>query len=141
MSEVAKYYTPSIEEFHIGFELEAKVLLEENKCEWLPFTIKQPNYEWMNVHVNGDERTYSVPETVRVKYLDNEDIHNLGWEQGKLPYQFFDGVHMLIVLPHNGISITHIADEQCIFYGTIKNKSELKIIMKQLAVNNKCYEK
>jgi hypothetical protein len=28
-----KYYQPTIEEFHVGFECEAIVLIEENKCE------------------------------------------------------------------------------------------------------------
>jgi hypothetical protein len=66
-------------------------------------------------------------------YVSNIEI--LGWKQGKLPYQFFDGIHMLVFSDHHKIQINHLADDVCIFDGIIKNKSQLKILMQWLNIN------
>jgi len=60
------YYTPTIEEFHVGFEYEEYQFLERNwkivKCEFIkPDTIIDP--KWF-----------------RVKTLDQSDIESLGWK-------------------------------------------------------------
>ena len=71
----SKYYTPSIEEFYVGFEYE--VNYGENdwqkECLWAkPEVVTLP---YMNL------------ENIRVKYLDKEDIESLGFEQESI-YSF-----------------------------------------------------
>lgn len=151
-----KYYQPTIEEFHVGFECEAKVLIEENKCEWRPFIIKQPNYEWMNVHTDGEYKTYTVPECIRVKYLDREDIESCGWvnqyvckddeectlvegykmELNKLDeyVMYPDKEKWVIYFSHVYNEVSGNSEYGILFQGTIKNKSELKQLMQQLNI-------
>ena len=62
-----KYYTPSIEEFHVGFEYE----YVNSKTEgWTNTTF---------IRGRGFVEPYGDGE-VRVKKLDQEDIESLGWE-------------------------------------------------------------
>jgi len=117
-----KYYTPSIEEFHVGFEYES--------------TTSPTKEDWYKAVINNVDDLYDVfsYSNARVKHLDREDIESLGWAVGRLPWQYFDGIHNLVYLKNNKYSINHIADEVCLFYGTIKNKSELKVLLKQLGI-------
>jgi hypothetical protein len=120
------YYIPSLEELHIGFEYEqhgplsgwTKQVLD---IDLLGTIINEELEDWCDHHI-------------RVKYLDKEDIESFGFDQGKLPYQFFDGIHILIVCKHNRIKIEHIADQVCLFDGIIKNRSELKKLLYQLEI-------
>lgn len=125
------YYTPTIEEFHIGFEYEEYQFLERNwktvKCEFI-----KPN-------------TTIDSKWFRVKYLDQSDIESLGWEFEKehvgleqlsfsingpiyedILYMDFDSKYMRIAWLGEG-DITR-------FSGTIKNKSELIKLMQQLNI-------
>lgn len=97
-----KYYTPTIEEFHVGFEFE---LLE--------YTHEEPTGGWCwsifgNLLINPQGGMYSTnlfdviewikDEDVRVKYLDREDIESLGytlkeeldWRHPKGPAFYFN---------------------------------------------------
>ena len=78
METEIKYYTPSLEEWYIGFEYEQLVRFvggtsvpEEQHCE-----------EWEHKIAHkfdiADKFT-TWPWIVRVKYLDVEDIESLGW--------------------------------------------------------------
>ena len=72
----SKYYTPKIEEFHVGFEYEA--LFTDKK--------KEPNLRWVKMNEPFQfKRLYEwleLPEPgLRVKYLDKEDIESLGFKQ------------------------------------------------------------
>ena len=67
---MSEYYTPEIEEFHVGFE-----------CEY-----KEPDEEAFE----SDELTerdvaylLAYPDRARVKYLDKEDIESLGFTDYK----------------------------------------------------------
>jgi hypothetical protein len=137
MSEL--YYTPKIEDFHIGFEYE---YLEENG-EWVkvegPEEISEEEY---------DEQEYGL----RVKYLDREDIESLGWKHtGRSIDDWFkweepvrlESGHRIKFTMHYGYhdqKLTINGDESgtntCFFEGYIKNKSEFKKLMKQLTINN-----
>jgi hypothetical protein len=144
-----KYYKPTIDEFHVGFEYERcddgysyfkdiyPKAVDQNKLEaYLPY--------------------------FRVKYLDKEDIEELGWaydvnESGEespnlisehgyssafaidkqlteletcyLLYHFPDG--FLII---DSIFKCGSGRENMLFRGFIKNKSELKKLMNQLNI-------
>ena len=153
--EVNKYYTPEIEEFHVGFEYETKSHFSDNynwnewKCDYHIFNIN---------HIDGKTKL-SVPETIKVKYLDQEDIESLGWKPlisksiGKNHYTgtFEKTTRGEMLLEHdwlnNKITIktpNYIRDGSGNFDGyivyidrlTIKNKSELKKLMNQLNIKN-----
>ncbi len=126
-----KYYTPEIEEFHIGFEYEITT-----GYEWVkkPFTHEDFN-TFLYQHLDNAVKQ----EQVRVKYLDKEDIESLG-------FTYFDNTaqYMLInnsrlrIIPYDNpltgrFKIVHY-DDAVLFHGFIKNKSELKVLLKQLNI-------
>ena len=148
-----KYYTPTIEEFHVGFEIE--VLVEDVGWIKVPY---MKNYllgkgkpDIINVHNNLKEGV------IRVKYLDQEDIESLGFNDFK--HAASDWYKLEKRVPDgfassgywNCFRLCHFADENKIkimayeysfnekettlFQGTIKNKSELKKLMFQLGIN------
>lgn len=133
--EDSKYYTPYVEEFHQGFDYEIEI------TKW---TNGGKEKEWQQLTYNI---SYNLPygTTCRVKYLDKEDIESLGWKEGtfKLKTRTLDifGFKDYII---TSISTNHIIDISLmselepvltrVFRGTIKNKSELKKLMKQLGI-------
>ena len=69
--EMDKYYTPSLNEFHVGFEYET---YNSYRKEWYKTILTEDNLEalgsfWYNF----------LEAEHRVKYLDKEDIESLGW--------------------------------------------------------------
>lgn len=145
-----KYYTPEIEEFYVGFEFEMKVIFhnpnnrDESEeiikeevfmpCVWKSFANMKDvfNIEYDSL---GNVDNITVPDSVRVKTLDREDIESLGFKQGKLPYQYFSDLLRIIKLEKENLySINANVDDHCLFYGTIKNKSELKKVLKMLGI-------
>jgi hypothetical protein len=129
------YYIPSIEEFHVGFEYE--IFLEITKPKWIP----------VKAYI-GDNyfrfKEYIDKESVRVKYLDKNDILELGFmDISEVPRvntsSYFSSKDMktLIFCEYK----THFCsieksvigqDTETVFSGTIKNKSELKRILNQI---------
>lgn len=124
-----RYYTPSIEEFYVGFEYESE---EDPRIEggWQEQEVDERSIGNIRSYFNDSD------VDIRVKYLDKADIEGLGWKQGELPYQFFKSPHfMLVELAQSPwYSITNTTDEDCRFRGSIKNKSELVRLMKQLEI-------
>jgi len=122
----SKYYTPSLEEFHIGFE-----------CE-----MKQGNI-WEQYSVENNDCFGDLGgDGYRVKYLDKEDIEFLGfisdyeraWGDVKMCF-IGDFCAMDYLIPERSLRIK--SKEGIIFKGNIKNKSELIKLMKQLNINKK----
>jgi len=145
-----KYYIPSLEEFHVGFEFEyrdehyegrelfqrAKIesdcvlrliddKSEDNYCEYDHFL---SNIKYDIEH--GD---------IRVKYLDKEDIENFGFKEShfsNINNAFYkkdfytlnqNNCKIIISFNDNGNNIV-------LFNGIIKNKSELKRLLTQLQI-------
>jgi hypothetical protein len=135
-----KYYTPSIEEFRVGFEYEynntwggfsKRIVTEENLMDKLisigsgndrvPF-----NYNW------------------RVKYLDKKDIESLGFSYykthpGMEQIEFDKGEYELTYDPNfKGKQWLRInlegEGDVTLFSGSIKNKSELKKLLKFITI-------
>lgn len=136
-----KYYTPKIEEFHVGFEFEYN-----NKHNgWEKDSMKFPN----NYAFLFDVRTHE--DIIRVKYLDREDIESLGWELDQTvkgdSFFYHKNYNMmseiepcLCFTPKQEMNI-HIYDvssplntKDYTALLKIKNKSELKKLMKQLNI-------
>lgn len=116
-----KYYTPEIEEFHVGFE----------------YYLKGEN----NKRILSTNCTVDT-ELSRVKYLDKEDIESLGFEGQKANSVYFKkNGYRLVHWLDKPVRITTIlklysdGDEEVIFKGIIRNKSELKRLLKQLNIN------
>lgn len=99
MNDQEKYYTPSIEEFHVGFEYEFQLCVEwnnekddfEDEGEWVKriynggVILLEETLREYDVYKEG-KRTfldaidyYKESGWIRVKYLDKEDIESLGW--------------------------------------------------------------
>jgi hypothetical protein len=147
MSKEDKYYTPDPEEFHVGFECEVVqeaqwVVVEAIDTTVLPYFERRLN-----------------EDSCRVKLLDREDIENLGFEhdfnldgeaypdlfeehgysQGfALDTQLEDDKLILFYLYPDGYVIIDYV-YKCgsyphAFMGILKNKSELKRLLKQIGV-------
>lgn len=142
---MSKYYTPSIEEFHVGFEYERK-----NGDSWEKTISTESDYSAMYSDY-GEENEFDEIETnirdVRVKYLDKEDIESLGftfneetgWFEKKDNFGFnsYDNLSIqlhslpgLIVVSRSQES--SYQNEHYEFFIEIKNKSELKTFLRQI---------
>jgi hypothetical protein len=89
MGEIDNYYTPLIDEFHIGFEYERlqPIIVEKLGCKvyikgWVEEEMTQHDFE----HKGWDRRKDIEDDFIRVKYLDHEDLIELGFKHigGKL---------------------------------------------------------
>lgn len=131
------YYIPNIEEFHAGFEYE----ILNKKDVWLKQTFGKHSY--------APTTKKDLPlHYFRVKYLDKEDIEDLGWV---VKEKFSNGIITAIKDYYNeredsvdtiylrysqnqSWCLLYINEDVTRFSGVIKNKSELKVIMKQLSI-------
>jgi hypothetical protein len=136
MENDSKYYTPTIEEFYVGFEYEVKKEESWFRCFYSQGSLVDIYYKY-----NDDLDSIDFEaDTIRVKYLDQEDIESLGFityddttfDKGDLQIRFNcllqkkgQGLGLIIYDGYSGI----------IFTGYIKNKSELVKLFKQLDIN------
>lgn len=148
-----KYYFPTIDEFHIGFECEIyscndHPTFKGERCFYSKHIIDHFDFE------NLEEDLLN--KRFRVKRLDIEDIQSLNWKQNYteddakvvnmfklndfyLNYSSVNFIYDLKLIPFTGIRVfIHNGGEdehnEAYFYGMIKNKSELKRIMKQIEI-------
>lgn len=147
-----KYYIPTIDEFYVGFEYEELTIFHTNKgwhttkdTKWESKVFKANNYleSW---YLNQRVIDKLFLQSIRVKYLNREDIESLGFS---FAYEQGDGILFgsknndesiritwdgESIIPQN---ITHISkNRDVIFHGYIKNKSELIKLLKQLGIKN-----
>ena len=135
---MSKYYKPEIEEFHVGFEYEVEDLGDDGRTRvWRP-----------QVFEGEETRTYFIEELenheMRVKYLDKSDLESLGFylqypDLSSSPFInkdiYKDNACIIDIRSNNMVSIT-----KCNYPNTstlgfkIKNKSELKKLLKQLGI-------
>lgn len=142
------YYTPEINEFYIGFEYETRHKDEER---WYTSEFRlMTDLLSLDMIINGGNSKFEV----RVKYLDEKDIESFGFLHSgldkkiflynkKIDFQGFINVvlgirfcpeekrNLFVFLKSPDIYSAHI------FTGTIKNKSELKTLLKQLGIDGK----
>ncbi len=134
----SKYYTPTIEEFHVGFEYEVyKPTENTSKRNWEKLTFYHgevdATYNQTTMLIN-----YKYYEKdIKVKYLDKEDIESLGFIKDSI---YSHKLNQDYYLEYNSEEPIHldtidIKDNQnTLFSGTIKNKSELIKLLKQLNI-------
>jgi hypothetical protein len=123
-----KFYTPEINEFHVGFEFEVSV--EDTGFHKRTWDEKSEGQHLMLESGN-----------TRVKYLDQEDIENLGFEKVENARKgwtiYTSDTHNIRI--RNGeerFLRIFLSDGglfgEARFRGTIKNKSELKTVLKMV---------
>lgn len=125
-----KYYTPQLNEFFDGFEYEFF-----NGNDWQNII-----FDFRDLDAIDDEIREGY---VRVKLLDKDDIEALGWitEDNGECYDISNGFDLYSLYPyefeHKTPNIYKIyKHHNVIFYGAIKNKSELKKVMKMIEITN-----
>lgn len=133
-----KYYVPDIEEFHVGFEYEVSNALIRGLSavkppeEWYKYKfINTKPYDLEFIQYNIDHNLGMI----RVKFLDRKDIESLGFKnidlKQSLGHHFILGENRIWL---NGIFVYIYKGIEICFRGTIKNKSELKVLLKQLNI-------
>lgn len=148
MKEKNKYYTPKIEEFCVGFEYEFRIYKTRTEV-WRKFQF-----------LIDDEFTYLYDfeeelSRCRVKYLDQQDIEELGFTKDKKESSKFDfilgtkftlGNYNLYLADVTGRVIITANDltraydygsghkENTLFNGKIKHKSKLKEVLQMIGV-------
>lgn len=147
------YYTPTIEEFHVGFEYEHLTGFEK---EFQPYIYDLAKaclvIERESISHNGEIVKMFIPaiqacieeKQCRVKYLDQSDIESLEWiKHATLENVYFKESQEQNLYGTTYLNINNFGKELLIeddrtgdylFKGTIKNKSELIKLMKQLSI-------
>ena len=145
----SKYYKPEISEFHPGFEYQERVTNSTGTetehwidCVW---TEKHNFDELFDVeYYDGELIKISVPDSIRVKKLDRDDVIDLGFdekienmyhikvdeyrgERDRVFSLFIAGVTLIYMHRGNGEFAT-------VFTGIINNKSELRRVLKQVGI-------
>lgn len=132
------HYTPTIEEFHVGFEYEQKPYYYENQAygDFKPSILSNAGtIQWIELELKAGN--------VRVKRLHKDDIVSLRWvfqkleDNGVMRFTFYDRGINLELYYDTGTKLTRIKLDhsdygQIYFEGMIKNKSELIKIMKMI---------
>jgi hypothetical protein len=142
-----KYYTPLLSEMFVGLEYEET----DYKGGW-----EKNIFPLGNDYSNMETTDYVFSKSkgdgeVRVKYLDESDIKECGWEfipddsQGDGNQRLFDSFKLNNLILNKSwkdqeVYIHYFKDNNprhlsgCIFEGDIMNKSELKFQMKRLHI-------
>lgn len=147
-----KYYQPSIEEFHIGFEYQFRSVIQDG---WQDAVIKDGTQIDDIHHKNPDGSSVYQLQT---KYLNPADIEELGftihmdrlkenispflyatktdyplWKENKLWMVPMSNGH-LVTINQNLVDPIGEKRDARLFIGTIKNKRELKKLLSQLGI-------
>ena len=152
-----KYYTPEISEFYVGFEFEiasygGKMLpgsptIKEWIQDKLTSDLHDINYI-LDIYNEGKQCT-----DIRVKYLDQSDIEELGFEhiestengvnfikyidnpKQSIHLTLFNANHRVGIAVYNfNVNPPMVCEEIGTFGGIIKNKLELKKVLNMLNI-------
>lgn len=134
-----KYYTPSIDEFHVDFEFEFNgVDCNWNQTGFDKHKILPTKDDYFGLFTLGwVEKIYYKPDDplenwIRVKYLDKEDIEELGFmQEGQCSFKNKDNWYIEWM---DGDTLDIYCVSDCRFKGTIRNKSELKKVMEMVGI-------
>lgn len=146
-----KYYTPSIEEFHVGFIFEE--LFQDKPTKMRVYTkeeLKAFPFRWQQLILDTSHSISRITSKikqneVRVKYLDKEDIESLGFNINSVgDFTYKEELHIIAYTYKTNVELSYDYDSrvcyigssgQTAFYGIIKNKLEFKKLLKQLNIN------
>lgn len=140
--EDKKYYVPEIEEFCVGFEFEMKNSSHPEYFDWELCKAREDfsnelNKDYLFEYLSGDLKEGYI----RVKYLDEQDILDLGFEYTNNDRDLVkDGVRIRTYIGHRfkvpniTVHIKKSSHEHIVFSGETKNK-EVKDITTNFYVN------
>ena len=134
---MATYYTPSIEEFRVGFEYEEQY---NKDVPFFPEVVEADQDDYPDYDLLSNLKWKCQEKEVRVKYLDKEDIESLGLTVEQKPIASFNKGDCWIKDKNNTVLFDWFSEdfkENIEFnsvYFTVKNKSELKKLMQQLNI-------
>ena len=139
-----KYYTPSIEEFHIGFEFEEWENPAFTNEEWIAKKIDYfTDLEYVCFpKIDKHLENYILGTSLfRVKYLDSEDIESLGFKFIKVGWSEASKIfrcnryrgYELYLREGNTVHIS-TSSGLTMFEGVVKNKSMLKQVLEMIGV-------
>ena len=159
LPDESKYYIPTIEEFHVGFNYEIweKKLVYDKVWKFRVnkyiFNEKQVTQTFFNYNFIEDLREGKI----KVKLLDKEDIESLGFissnvidvlkEEDEFIKGFEKNTYILYIQEDKKLviynqkeydisnKITGNCTEEILFKGYIKNKSELRKLFKMLNID------
>lgn len=147
-----KYYTPDISEFYIGFEYEWS---EEGRKIWIEEKADQDDV--LAAYASYEETPEIYPNEYRVKYLEREDIESLrfiktvedvesftfqqridnkAWLELTLDWDEDKAEKWNVCIEYWYENLNSRSNYSTLFRGTIKNKSELIRLLKQLGYDN-----
>ena len=127
-----KYYTPTLEEFHVGFRYE--------ELSWTDSNTWHGPYKWDGYIPTRVFEDLLDGGKIRVKYLDQADLEELGWYKlPELNIEWFghpSGFHLGYSRPRpDEPPLIFIRENSNIrFSGDVRNYNELKVLMKQLNI-------
>jgi hypothetical protein len=132
-----KYYTPELEEFHVGFEyeeLDPDYQGQSDGKQWKPIKLSKEGL--ISIATN-----WKYFQEYRVKTLDREDIESLGFEHyNGLIYRKAGTPYELIInfkrKVKDSITIRELIGDKWfeLVVFPARNKSELKKILKQIGI-------
>lgn len=142
-----KYYTPSIEEFHVGYEFEIKSNRADSYCR------REDENEYTKVVFHPSDVPFAIQQdilqgNIRCKILDRQDIEELGWEYSETYSEndiFTKKVAIVrgeyeAILHHVEftkwvmIYLKNETESHTVFAGHIRNKSQLRQLMSWLNI-------
>jgi hypothetical protein len=137
--EDKKYYVPEIEEFCVGFEFESREMDFElgTLKDWQKVAVNtnsNKNFgKYTLEHIEKLLESESIP-TIRVKYLDAQDIIDLGFEYTNNGRDLVkDDIRIRLYIGKE-FKIVHVCiymHDYTVFKGEIKNISEFKKTVKK----------
>jgi len=154
MKDKEDYYVPEIEELHVGFEFEFAGLDNYwNKTKYSKCCVSKEGLytlSWVKSLFKGND-SVDFKDHIRVKHLDREDIESLGFtcyqNSNDSQWRFHKDNLGLMYNPKSkelgtftldpsksDFMMKHTIDNKMISVLRIKNKSELKRILKQLGI-------
>lgn len=144
MEEQNKYYTPDLEDIHVGYEMEwlqkacPDALDGVDVDTWFKY-----DYNFQGFSIRG--LTYLIEDRkIRTKYLDKSDIESCGWTCQEYTQDGYNQSYTKNVDSESGYDLIYCAAwdkkwqiDYCgegIYWGEIKSINELKKIMQYLKI-------
>lgn len=132
-----KYYTPSIDEIYHKFDFEYihPMRAEGEESRWISHNWEarlatltlNPDY----ISIGG----FSInAENIRVKCLDSSDIESILFDKDKFLIRTSKQNNIIQVCKKVNSEYENNGNHYVLFQGTIKNKSELSRLLKQLSI-------
>ena len=129
MTKKINYYTPKLEEFHVGFRFEYYMERLDRHVTSILNTDS----------INGVFTSLSLGE-IRVKHLDRKDIESNGWIQNKerqlvniqVFTKTFQGIEHTLLFHEDELNVTFLNESVLIGSATAKNINEFQRLERQI---------